>query len=92
MTKRIYWQDIIKCEEQLFESLDALVQIATETTSIFISYFDSESEVESVEITEEGLEIWFTTLDEYDEDDNPVMKSQAETFPIEYLEMGTLVG
>jgi hypothetical protein len=77
----IYWQDIIECEDQLFETLDALVAYATEAPEEFISSFPDYNELVSVGITDSSeLEITYTTVDNYDDDNNEIRKTEVEKF------------
>lgn len=85
MTERIYWADIIECEDQLFESLDALIAVATETPECFISYWHHDNEVVSVEIGEGGdLIINYSTFDDYDSEGNETRVIESEKFPYNY--------
>jgi hypothetical protein len=91
MTKRIYWSDIIECEDQLFESLDALIAVATETPECFISSWGGDDEIISVEMGD-NLIIKYSTLDTYDENDNPVYETKTEEFSYDYgKELAVLV-
>jgi hypothetical protein len=91
MTKRIYWSDIIECEDQLFESLDALIAVATETPECFISDWGGDDEIISVEV-EDNLIIKYSRLAEYDENDNPVSETKTEEFSYDYgKELAVLV-
>jgi RecB family exonuclease len=76
MPKRIYWSDIVECEDQLFENLDALVAVATETPECFDFWF-SEYEIVSVEVTDQ-LEITYTTIDDYDDNGDEIRKTEVE--------------
>jgi hypothetical protein len=84
MTRRLYCADIIKCEDFLYEDHDTLVAYATENPDEFIGKFYEE--ITSVD-TEDGLRITYTQVDDYDENDNPVLKTVTETFDIEYSQM-----
>ena len=85
MTDRIYWADIIECEDQLFESLDALVAVATETPECFITGWNHDDEVVSVEISEEmKLIINYSTFDDYDDEGNEVRVTESESFSYDY--------
>jgi hypothetical protein len=87
----IYWQDIIECEDQLFETLDALVAYATEAPEEFIGSFPDYNELVSVEITD-ALEITYTTVDNYDDDNNEIRKTEVEKFEYNHRkEMAVLV-
>lgn len=91
MTKRIYWSNIVTCEEQLFESLDALVAVATQHPENFHDGWHHSNELVSVEITDH-LEIIYTSLDSYDENDKEVRITEVEKFEYsQSTEMATLV-
>ena len=92
MTKRIYWSDIIECEDQLFENLDALIQVATETPECFYSYWDSDNEIVRVEITDAGLEITYSSVDDYDDNGDEIRVDTTDTFSYNYSkELAVLV-
>jgi hypothetical protein len=92
ITKRIYWSDIIECEGQLFENLDALIAVATETPECFYSYWDSDNEIVKVEITDAGLEITYTSVDDYDDEGNEIREETTEKFSYDYSkELAVLV-
>lgn len=85
MTERIYWSDIIECEEQLFENLDALIAVATETPECFISCWHWDNEIVSVETSDEmELVITYSTLDDYDAEGNEVRVTESEKFPYDH--------
>jgi hypothetical protein len=92
MTQRIYWADIIECEEQLFESLDALIAVATETPECFITGW-SDQELVSVDTNEEmELVITYTTTDDYDDNGDEILKTETESFRYDYQkELAVLV-
>jgi hypothetical protein len=91
MTKRIYWSDIIVCEDLLFENLDALVAVATETPVVFLGSWHTDNILVSAEIRD-GLELTWTELD-CDENDNDirVLKTESFTYSVS-TEMAVLVG
>jgi hypothetical protein len=90
MSKRIYWSDIVECEDQLFESLDALVAVATETPECFDFWF-SEYEIVSVEVNDQ-LEITYTTIDDYDDNGDEIRKTEVEKLDYSYgKELAVLV-
>lgn len=90
MSKRIYWSDIIECEDQLFENLDALVAVATETPECFIGAV-SDCEIVSVEVNDQ-LEITYTTIDDYDDNGDEIRKTEVEKFDYSYAkELAVLV-
>jgi uncharacterized membrane protein len=92
ITKRIYWSDIIECEGQLFENLDALIAVATETPECFYSYWSFDNEIVKVEITEKGLEITYSSVDDYDAEGNEIREETTETFSYDYSkELAVLV-
>lgn len=95
ITKRIYWADIIECEEQLFENLDALIAVATETPENFIWGWSrlEDAEIVSVDTNEEmELVVTYSQVDEYDENGDEVRTTETETFPYTYAkEIATLV-
>lgn len=85
MTKRIYWSDIIECEDQLFENLDALIAVATQTPECFMSYWHWDNEIVSVDTNDEmELVITYTTLEDYDENGEEVRETKVETFSYDY--------
>jgi hypothetical protein len=92
MTKRIYWADIIECEEQLFEDLDTLVAVATETPECFITGW-SDNELVSVDTNDEmELVITYTTIDDYDDNGDEIRKTETESFGYNYQkELAVLV-
>ena len=91
MTKRIYWADVVTCEDQLFESLDALVAVATESPESFLSSWPDYNELVSVEITD-ALEITYTTVADYDDDNNEIRKTEVDKFDFDQRkEMAVLV-
>lgn len=84
MTRRLYCADIIKCEDFLYEDHDTLIAYAIENPDEFIgSHYE---EVTKVEV-EDGLEITFTRVDDYDDDGNEILKTETEKFDIEYTQM-----
>jgi len=93
MTKRIYWSDIIECEDQLFESLDALIAVATETPECFYHYWDPDNEIVSVDTNDEmELVITYTTLEDYADNGDEIRKTAVETFAYSYgKELAVLV-
>lgn len=84
MTRRLYCADIIKCNDFLYEDDDTLIAYATENPDEFIG--KSYEEIISVD-TEDGLRITYTRVDDYDENDNEILKTETETFEIEYTQM-----
>lgn len=93
MSRRIYWSDIIECEDQLFESLDALVAVATETPETFIGVWHWDNEVVSVEVNDEmELVITYTTLEGYADNGDEIRETEAESFAYSYgKELAVLV-
>ena len=86
MEKRLYCADIIKCNDFLYEDQDTLIAQAIENPDEFIG--KNYEEIVSVEINDDGdLEIKYTQVDDYDEDDNEILKTETETFDIEYTQM-----
>ena len=85
MSDRLYCADIIKCEDFLYDDLDTLIQYATENASEFVTY----SDVEVIEVIhgDNGLQITFKTVDDYDEDGNEIYATKVESFDIEYTQM-----
>jgi hypothetical protein len=92
ITKRIYWADIIECEGQLFEDLDTLIQVATETPECF-DFWLSDYEIVSVDVNDEmELVFTYTTLDDYDDNGDEVRKTMVEKIDYEYSkELAVLV-
>ena len=91
ITKRIYWSDIIECEDQLFEDADALEAVATEHPECFISDWNYNYELVSVELNDK-LEITYTETDTYDENGDEVRVTKKETFSYNYSkELAVLV-
>lgn len=91
ITKRIYWSDIIECEDQLFEDADALEAVARQTPECFISDWSYNYELVSVELNDE-LEITYTETDTYDENGDEVRVTKKETFSYNYSkELAVLV-
>jgi hypothetical protein len=82
---RLYCADILKCEDFLYEDLDTLIEYAKQNPSEFVIYTD----IEDVEVKhgDDGLEITYKMIDEYDENDEPVWKYRTESFDIEYQQM-----
>jgi len=95
ITKRIYWADIIECEDQFFEDLDVLIAVATETPENLVIGWArlSDPEIVSVDTNDEGeLVITYSVVDDYDEDGNDIRTTETETFPYNYSkEIATLV-
>lgn len=92
MPKRIYWSDIIECEDQLFESLDALIAVATETPECF-DFWSSDNEIVSVDVNDEmELVITYSTIDDYDDNGDEIRKTEVEKFSYSYArELAVLV-
>lgn len=93
MTKRIYWSDIIECEDQLFENLDALIAVATQTPECFMSYWHWDNEIVSVDTNDEmELVITYTTLEGYADNGDEIRETEVETFAYSYgKELAVLV-
>lgn len=85
MEKRLYCADIIKCNDFLYEDDDTLIAQALENPSEFIG--KSYEEIVSVDTEEGELRIVYTKVDDYDEDDNEILKNETDTFEIEYTQM-----
>ena len=85
MSNRLYCADIIKCENFLYEDTDTLLEYARQNTSEFITY--SDFELVSVEHGDEGLEITYKMVDDYDADDNEIIVTKKESFEITYEQM-----
>jgi len=85
MSERLYCADIIKCEDFLYEDMDTLIEYARQNPSEFVTF----SDIELIEIKhgDDGLEITYKMVDEYDEDDNEVWVTKTESFDIEYSQM-----
>lgn len=85
MSERLYCADIIKCNDFMYEDMDTLIEYARQNPSEFVTYTD----IELVEIKhgDEGLEITYKMVDDYDEDDNEVWVTKTESFEIEYPQM-----
>ena len=81
----LYCADIIQCEGFIYEDLDTLVEYARQNPKEFVIY----SDIELVEVKrgDEGLDITYTMVDDYDDNDNPIMVTKTETFDIEYKQM-----
>lgn len=92
MPKRIYWSDIIECEDQLFEDLDTLIAVATETPECF-SFWDPDNEIVSVDVNDEmELVITYSTIDDYDDNGDEIRKTQVEKLEYSYSkELAVLV-
>jgi hypothetical protein len=84
MTRRLYCADIVKCNDFLYEDDDTLIAYAIENPDEFIGKVYEE--IISVD-TEDGLRITYTMIDDYDENDNEILKTETETFDIEYTQM-----
>jgi hypothetical protein len=69
----------------MYEDMDTLIEYARQNPSEFVTY----SDMELIEIKhgDEGLEITYKTIDEYDENDNEILKTETETFDIESAQM-----
>jgi ABC-type phosphate/phosphonate transport system substrate-binding protein len=85
MSDRLYCADIIKCEDFLYEDMDTLIEYARQNTSEFITYTDFE--LVEIKHGDDGLEITYKVVDDYDEDDNEVIVTKTESFEIEYPQM-----
>lgn len=83
ITKRIYWSDIVECEDQLFEDTEALEAVALQDPELFITYWNSDYELVSVEVTDE-LEITYTEIDSYDDNGEEVRVTKTEKFSYSY--------
>lgn len=83
ITKRIYWSDIVECEDQLFDDIEALEAVALQDPELFITYWTSDYELVNVEVTDE-LEITFTELDFYDDNGEEVRVTKTEKFSYSY--------
>lgn len=84
MTRRLYCADIVKCNDFLYEDDDTLIAYAIENPDEFIGKVYEE--IISVD-TEDGLRITYTMIDDYDENDNEILKTETETFDIEHTQM-----
>ena len=93
ITKRIYWSDIIECEDQLFESLDALIAVATETPECFYSYWDHDNEIVSVGVNDNmELEITYSSVEDEDDNGDDIRVDTTDTFSYKYSkELAVLV-
>ena len=87
MTGTLYRTDIVRCEDQLFEDLDALLEDARCNTGVYVGYTDIE--LVSAQITDEGLEIVYDELD-LDDDDREIRVRRTETFDLEFVQMHVL--
>lgn len=88
---RLYNMDIVKCEDVLYESLDALVEYAKTYPEEFITYTKNTAEVTDVKINDNGdLQIDYL-LEDYDENDNEIQVAKSEFFSYEWTDMMTLV-
>jgi|1048.fasta_scaffold11173_7 hypothetical protein len=85
MSERLYCADIIKCEDFLYEDMETLIEYARQNPSEFVTYTD----IELIEVKhgDEGLEITYKVVDDYDEDDNEVWVTKTESFDLEYPQM-----
>lgn len=85
MSERLYCADIIKCNDFMYEDMETLIEYARQNPSEFVTY----SDVELIEIKhgDEGLEITYKVIDEYDENDNEVWVTKTESFELEYPQM-----
>ena len=85
MSDRLYCADIIKCNDFMYEDMETLIEYARQNPSEFVTY----SDVELIEIKhgDEGLEITYKVIDEYDENDNEVWVTKTESFELEYPQM-----
>jgi hypothetical protein len=95
MTKRIYWSDIIECDDQLFENLDALIAVATETPECFGFWsLGSDYEMVSVDTNDEmELVVTYTEIDNYDDNGDEIRKTVVEKLDYTYgKELAVLVG
>ena len=93
MQKRIYWSDIIECEDQLFENLDALIAVATETPECFYSHWSIDNEIVSVGTNDDmQLEITYSSIDDYDDNGDEIRVDTTDTFSYKYSkELAVLV-
>ncbi len=76
----LYNQDIIECEGELYEDATALIAYATENYKGFI--IDSDAELVEVRYEDGNLVIEYKTVDDYDADDNPIIKIVKDEFEI----------
>jgi len=85
MSERLYCADIIKCNDFMYEDMETLIEYARQNPSEFVTYTD----IELIEVKhgDEGLEITYKVVDDYDEDDNEVWVTKTESFDLEYPQM-----
>jgi hypothetical protein len=85
MSERLYCADIIKCNDFMYEDMETLIEYARQNPSEFVTYTD----IELIEVKhgDEGLEITYKVVDDYDEDDNAVWVTKTESFDLEYPQM-----
>lgn len=86
----LYNADIIKCEDMLFQNLDALIEYARQNPSVFIVYRDVELvSVHRDDDSGDLVIVWM--MEDIDENDNDIMVERTETFPIEFADLMVLV-
>jgi hypothetical protein len=71
---------LIECEGELYEDATALIAYATENFRDFI--IDSDAELVEVRYEDGNLVIEYKTVDDYDADDNPIIKTVKDEFEI----------
>ena len=85
MSERLYCADIIKCNDFMYEDMETLIEYARQNPSEFVTYTD----IELIEVKhgDDGLEIPYKVVDDYDENDNEVWATKTESFDLEYPQM-----
>lgn len=85
MSERLYCADIIKCNDFMYEDMETLIEYARQNPSEFVTYTD----IELIEVKhgDDGLEITYKVVDDYDENDNEVWATKTESFDLEYPQM-----
>lgn len=87
---RIYYQDIIKCDDMLFEDLDTLIQHATENYSDWCSVNRSYTELVKVFRDEKSGDLVIQY--KYDDDEEEgITEPREDTFEVTWTELTTTV-
>ena len=87
---RIYYQDIIKCDDMLFEDLDTLMLHATENYHTWCSVGKSYTEL--VEVLRDDKSGDLVIKYKFDDDEeNGVTEPREDFFEIKWIELTTTV-
>ncbi len=81
---QLYNQDVLECEDSLYEDASVLVEYAKEHFKEFV--IDSDAEL--IDVRYDGnLIIEYKAIADYDENDKPIFKTEKEEFDVTPREM-----